>query len=41
MYCKNCGKEIKDGSLFCTNCGAKTEETENQLEKHRKISCGG
>lgn len=26
MYCKNCGKEIKDGSLFCTNCGAKTEE---------------
>ena len=21
MYCKNCGKEIKEGNTFCTNCG--------------------
>lgn len=21
MYCKNCGKEIKDGVRFCDNCG--------------------
>ena len=23
MYCKNCGKEVKDGVKFCTHCGAK------------------
>ena len=22
MYCINCGKQIPDGSKFCTNCGA-------------------
>ncbi|MBQ9773805.1 MAG: DUF4234 domain-containing protein [Clostridia bacterium] len=22
MYCKNCGKELAEGSAFCTNCGA-------------------
>lgn len=22
MYCKNCGANIKDGSTFCTTCGA-------------------
>lgn len=22
MFCKNCGKEIRDGSVFCTECGA-------------------
>ena len=21
MYCQRCGKEIKEGALFCTNCG--------------------
>lgn len=25
MYCKGCGKEIKDGSLFCPECGVKQE----------------
>lgn len=23
MYCVNCGREIADGSTFCTSCGAK------------------
>ncbi len=23
MYCHNCGKEVRDGSKFCTSCGAK------------------
>lgn len=23
MFCKNCGKELKDGALFCTSCGQK------------------
>lgn len=25
MYCKGCGKEIKDESLFCPECGVKQE----------------
>ncbi len=25
MFCKNCGKEIKEGSAFCPECGAKAE----------------
>ena len=25
MFCKNCGKEIADGSKFCTQCGYRTE----------------
>lgn len=23
MYCPNCGKEIKEGSQFCSSCGSK------------------
>ena len=22
MFCKNCGKEVADGTKFCPNCGA-------------------
>lgn len=25
MFCKSCGKEIKDGAKFCKWCGARTE----------------
>ena len=25
MICKECGKEIKDGSIYCANCGAQVE----------------
>lgn len=25
MICTNCGKEVKDGDLFCSGCGAKME----------------
>lgn len=28
MFCKHCGKEIKDGDKFCSNCGAKVVEDE-------------
>lgn len=24
MFCKQCGKELADGAVFCTNCGTNT-----------------
>ena len=29
MFCKNCGKEIKDNAAFCAECGAKAENVES------------
>ena len=29
MFCKNCGKEIPDNSITCTNCGAPTGNAED------------
>ena len=30
MKCSNCGKELNEGEVFCTNCGAKvTDQTQN------------
>ncbi|MCM1371160.1 MAG: zinc ribbon domain-containing protein [Clostridium sp.] len=28
MFCKNCGKELKEGETFCTNCGMKVSDNE-------------
>ena len=28
MFCNSCGKEVKDGKHFCTNCGTKAVTTE-------------
>ena len=34
MFCKYCGKELKDGSKYCVYCGKKlTEERTERLEK--------
>ncbi len=33
MYCINCRKEIKDGSSFCSECGA-AQSTVNPTETH-------
>ena len=36
MICSKCGKEIKDGNNFCTNCGTpvnKIEDNKNVLQK--------
>ena len=29
MICKNCGKELRNGAKFCTECGMVVEETKN------------
>ena len=29
MFCKNCGKELPDESVFCGYCGAHLEESGN------------
>ena len=34
MFCTKCGKELPDGSAFCTNCGAKiASEFSNEQAK--------
>ena len=30
-YCSGCGKELKNGAIFCSYCGAKQNIRENQL----------
>lgn len=34
MFCKNCGKELKEEGKYCTNCGCKIEITDNT---HKEI----
>jgi len=29
MYCSKCGNELPDNTLFCSNCGAKTDNADN------------
>lgn len=31
MYCKNCGKTLNQGEMFCANCGAKVENENNMV----------
>lgn len=37
MYCRNCGKQIEDDSVFCKYCG-KTIVSETPLSKNKGIS---
>ena len=38
MYCPNCGKEIIDGSKFCSLCGKKIETAGNEnFKKQRNV----
>lgn len=31
MFCKNCGKALNQGEIFCSNCGAKVENENNMV----------
>ena len=31
MYCKNCGKELENGSLFCIHCGKEQNSKHNSF----------
>ena len=33
MYCKNCGKEIKETAKFCPACGYKVSEEQMTIKK--------
>ena len=37
MKCKRCGNEIKEGNVFCTNCGASINENTNQNREPIRI----
>ena len=34
-FCKNCGKELEEGSIFCSECGTKFGESKpSSIVKH-------
>ena len=37
MFCKHCGKEIKDGVRFCPMCGKPTGVTEEKEKLQQKM----
>ncbi len=37
MYCKKCGKEIDNDSIFCKHCGKKQFVDDNIMENQKKI----
>lgn len=37
MNCKNCGREIEEGAVFCTNCGTKVEYTAPAAEERTAV----
>ena len=38
MYCVKCGNEVKDGTKFCTNCGAEIEEAKKEEVKEESLT---
>ena len=38
MFCKNCGKELKDGDTFCSGCGTKQVEIYKEVFVRKGIS---
>lgn len=43
MFCKKCGKEIKEGVRFCPYCGAESgvsneiKATESRVQRRRRL----
>ena len=37
MYCRNCGKEIKEGNSFCSHCGMQVTESESKGKSGKSI----
>ncbi|MBR4533995.1 MAG: zinc-ribbon domain-containing protein [Bacteroidaceae bacterium] len=40
MFCRNCGKQIEEDSLFCKYCG-KIVSSENSLSQNKGIFGAG
>lgn len=40
MFCKKCGKEIKDGELFCPSCGHKVGEDVKEVSSNNGSKFG-
>lgn len=38
MYCKNCGNELQEGTLFCSKCGCAIETSTETIENPTKES---
>ena len=40
MFCPKCGSEVKDGDMFCGECGMRMEplESENQQTESQKTA---
>ena len=41
MFCKNCGKEVSDGTKFCPNCGAQLGGAEQQASGTQQTTYTG
>lgn len=38
MICKKCGREIKEGNIFCTYCGTSIKTSNGEIEKQNTIN---
>ena len=41
MYCKKCGKELEEDSVFCTSCGTKINENKSSKENNANTTKKG
>jgi len=38
MFCGKCGKQLKDGNLFCTECGEKANPSNDEVLNDKGVS---